>query len=208
MKPHAAACTALLLLAACRASPPTRWFTLDPVAPAAPPVAGLAPVPPVRIDAVRLPAEFDRPELVDQTGAYAVTVHDLARWSAPVGQMACRVLTQDLLARLPAGAVIFPDAPKGADGAGLEVSILSLGRAGDRAVFDVSWTVSTARAPAAGRSPRRTLRLEVPAAAAGPDAVAAELSLLLAQLSDAIATDLTSGACCRTSPVPAFPAQG
>ncbi|HET8612548.1 MAG TPA: hypothetical protein VFL92_07260, partial [Sphingomonas sp.] len=53
---------ALALLAGCGHSPPTHFFTLDPAPPKAP--APARPAHPVRLGAVHIPPELDRPELV------------------------------------------------------------------------------------------------------------------------------------------------
>lgn len=182
-----------LAVAGCGSSPPTRFYTLDPAPPATTPAPVLAAIPPVRVDAVHLPPVFDRVELVRETGAHTVTVDDFARWSAPVGETARRTLTQDLAARLPAGAVTFPDAPKPPDGRGLVVDVLALGQSGGQATMDVSWTLTaggrTGRAPPVAYT-GRTLRLTAPSAGPGPDAVPADLSALLGALADSIAADL------------------
>lgn len=185
---------AAVALSGCGTSPPTRFFTLDAAPPAAPVAAAFA-IPPVRVDAVHLPPVLDRPELVRETAANEITVSDFAHWSAPLGETARRTLTQDLAARLPAGAVTYPDAPKPADGRGLVVDILFVGHDGDRAVMDVGWTLTAGR-PASGAPPvaysARTLRVTAPAAS-GPGAEAAELSALLGRLADAMAQDLVAG---------------
>lgn len=192
--PAAVLAAAAAVLAGCGSSPPTRFFTLD-AAPASAPVAATAAIAPVRVDAVHIPPVLDRPELVRETAANEVTVSDFAHWSAPLGETARRTLTQDLAARLPAGAVTYPDAPKPADGRGLVVDILSVGHDGDHAVMDVGWTL-TAGLTASGAPPvaytARTLRVTAPAAA-GPGAQAVELSALLSRLADAVAADLTAG---------------
>ncbi len=182
-------------LAGCGSSPPTRFFTLDAAPPAAPPTPAAA-IPPVRVDAVHIPPGLDRPELVRETAANEVRVSDFAHWSAPLGELARRTLTQDLAARLPAGAVTYPDAPKPANGRGLVVDILVVGRDGaGQAVMDAGWTLTAGRtapgAPALAYT-ARTLRVSAPAAA-GPGAEAAELSALLGRLADAMAQDLTAG---------------
>ena len=183
-------------LAACGSSPPTRFYTLDVAPPAARPAAATARVLPVRVDAVHVPPVFDRPELVREIAANEVRVDDFGRWSAPLGETARRALTADLAARLPQGAVVFPEAPKPADGRGLVVDILSLSHAGGQAVLDVSWTLTAGRPGAAATGPvaytGRSLRLTTPSAGPAPGAAAPELSALLGQLADSIAADLTA----------------
>lgn len=109
------------VVAACGRSPEPRLWTLDAVAPVAPRTTATTPL---RVDAVHLPLALDRPELVERRGANRVTVHDFDRWSAPLGDLVRRTLTQDLMARLPAGSVIFPDAPKTAATRSLVVDVL------------------------------------------------------------------------------------
>ncbi|MBE7217343.1 MAG: membrane integrity-associated transporter subunit PqiC [Caulobacteraceae bacterium] len=193
------AAAAALALGAC-ASTPTKLYTLDPVAPAAPLQPARA-VPPVRVDAVHIPPNLDRPEIVQETGANRIVLHDFAEWSAPLGAQMRRTLTQDLAARLPLGAVTYPDAPKPPLGRGIVVDILALGHDGANATMDVSWTLTVApRAPAAGPlggapSPiaytGRTLRVTAPSAGGGPASVPADISALLGRLSDSIAADLS-----------------
>ena len=193
----AAAIVLAAALCAC-ASPPTRFYTLDP-APASASVA-VARVPPVRVDAVHLPPGLDRPEIVEEVAANQVTVHDFARWSAPLGEQARRVLTQDLAARLPAGSVTYPDAPKPPLGRGLVVDVLAVSHADGQAVMDASWTLTLgagAAGPLGGSAAPlaytgRALRVTAPTAGAGAQAAAPEMSALLARLSDAIAADLTA----------------
>ena len=191
---------AAFALSAC-ASTPTKFYTLD----AAPPVGrvlSLRAILPVRVDAVHIPPNLDRPEIVQQTGANHVVVHDFSLWSAPLGAQMRRTLTQDLAARLPAGSVTFPDAPKPPLGRGIVVDILALGHQGGEATMDVSWTLTIApRAPTTGQlggapSPvayiSQILRLTAPAATdGGEEAAPVELSALLGRLADSISISLT-----------------
>lgn len=177
-----------LLQTAC-ASPPTRTFTLDAVGPSSPLIAAGA-LRPLRIDAVRLPAWLNRPELVRETAAHEMQVDDFAMWSGPLAQLARRTLTQDLLTRLPAGAVVFPDSPAPEGAAEVVVDILSLSRDGDRVVMDVSWTELRPQPASSATSPRvspHPLQLSARATPQSPGAMATDLSLLLAALADEIA---------------------
>lgn len=186
--------TVLLALAAC-AGAATRFHTLDPAPPAARAAADPAYVgPPVRLDAVHIPAIFDRPELVRQTSANTLAVSDLDHWGAPLGELMRRTLTQNLAVRLPAGRVVFPDAPKPADARGLVVDILALTPSEGEVRMDASWTLLPARrvpaTPLAALLHQRTVRLSTPASARDVSGNAAELSALLGQLADQIALDL------------------
>jgi len=175
-----------LLLCAC-AGAQTRFYTLQPTTPAADDRAAYAG-PPLRVDAVHIPASLDRPELVRDEGGDRFTVSDNDHWAAPVGELLRRVLTQDLAARLPPDKVIFPDAPKLPGSQGVVVDILSITPSAEGVVMQASWTVLPAPRSAVVR--QRTVRLTVPSAKAGVKGNATELSALAGQLAAAIAQDL------------------
>jgi uncharacterized lipoprotein YmbA len=157
---------------------------MTPVARAGPRYAG----PPVRVDAVHIPASLDRPELVRDEGGDRFTVSDNNHWAAPVGELLRRVITQDLAALLPPDKVIFPDAPKLAGSQGLVVDILSITPSAGAVVMQASWTVLPAPRGAVAR--QRSVRLTVASARTGVEGNAAELSALAGQLAAAIAQDL------------------
>jgi uncharacterized lipoprotein YmbA len=199
IRPGRAARTAVVgaaaLLAACAHTPPTRFFTLDP----APAGAGAPPPvyagPPVRVLAVNLPPEMDRPELVSRRGGDQLGVDDFAHWAAPVGELARTALAADLAARLPQGRVVFPGAARLEPSRDLTVSVLDFEVAGGQATIDASWTLATAGGrPAPGQATGGTLRLTAPAAGVGSAATARALSALLASLADRLAATLEAGA--------------
>jgi uncharacterized lipoprotein YmbA len=175
-----------LMLCGC-AGAPTRFYTLQPTTPAA---QGRAVYtgPPVRVDAVHIPASLDRPELVRDDGGDRFTVSDNDHWAAPVGELLRRVITQDLAAVLPTDKVIFPDAPKLPGSQGLVVDILSITPSAEGVVMQASWTLLPA--PRGAEARQRAVRLTVPSAGIGVRGDAAELSALAGQLAAAIARDL------------------
>jgi len=179
-------------LASC-AGAQTKFYTLD-AAPAAGPVQSGYAGPPIRVDAVHIPPALDRPELVRETAQNHLTVSDNDHWAAPLGEMVRRTLTQDLSARLPAGKVIFPDAPKPPGSAGVVIDILAITPAGSDVVMDVSWTIlSPSAKPEQASRPaaeQHMARLTTPQGAKGVAANAAELSDLTSQLAQAIAASL------------------
>jgi uncharacterized lipoprotein YmbA len=183
----AAILTGCALLAACGHSAPTRFFTLDPVPTARPAAAGLA-MGPVQLDAVRIPPDLDRPQVVTQIGANRVAVHDLDQWASPLGGMMRRTLAQNLLARLPAGAFILPDAPAPVGVRGLVVDVLQLeARPDGEVVMQASWTLM---APGVKRAAlTRDVQLSAQGGP-GPQGAAAATSALLGQLADQIAATL------------------
>lgn len=199
MTPFKPQLSAMLLLAltAC-AGAPTRFYTLQPTSDsgaARSPYAG----PPFRVDAVHIPAALDRPELVRDLSGDRFTVSDNAHWAGPLGELFRRVLTQDLAARLPVDAVVFPDAPKPPGAGGLVVDILDVTPQGGAVMMDVSWTLLPSQGRAAQKSApdpmrQRTVRLSTPAVGGSVDGDAVELSALAAQLAANIVADLASPA--------------
>jgi uncharacterized lipoprotein YmbA len=181
------ALAAAVLLTACGHSAPTRFFTLDPVAAGAPAPVRLA-LEPVQLDAVHIPPDLDRPQVVTQIGANRVSVHDLDQWASPLGEMMRRTLAQDLLTRLPAGAFILPDAPAPAGARGLVVDVLQLdARPDGEVVMQASWTLM---APGVKRA---ALTHDVQLSAQGgpgPQGEAAATSTLLGRLADQISSAL------------------
>src|ERR1700689_5475561 len=117
-------CVGLCVLAigGCR-SAPTRLYSLSmlPASQAKVPYAG----PPVRVDAVHLPAETDRVEITTQMATGGLEIHEFDHWAAPLSKMARQTLTADLIARLPPGTVIFPSLHQAQRALGLNVASLS-----------------------------------------------------------------------------------
>ncbi len=190
---HAAAPLGLLLacgalLAGC-ASAPTRFFTLDPVAPAQASAAAY-PGPPVKVLAVNIPPALDREELVSETTPGVVKVHDLEHCEAPLGLTARQVLVQDLAGRLPASAVLGPASPGGDGVATLSVDIVSFHAGPEGAQMQASWNVGLPAVVGAQvfRSPLTTLQGQ----GVSPDGAGTSqaFSALLGQVADQIAVTL------------------
>lgn len=175
------------LVAACGRSPPTRYYTLEAVAPAAALVATASS--PVQLTAVHIPAVLDRPEVVTRVTANRLAIEDRDRWAAPLAEMMRRTLAQDLSARLPAGVFVFPDAPAPPNTRGLVLTVLDLTANADGALsMQTSWTL------AAGHPARAliTQQATLTAQASGGDAAAqaAALSRMLGELADRIAASV------------------
>ena len=151
----------------------------------------------MRVDVVHIPAVLDRPELVREVARGRMTVSDANHWASPLGEQMRRALTQDLVARLPNGAVIFPNAPKPPGAGGVVVDVLDVAEDGGAAVMDVSWTVIpghiAGQPQSLSPSVRHTLRLSAAAGGSGVTGDAAEISALLGQLADRISADLAGG---------------
>jgi uncharacterized lipoprotein YmbA len=188
----AGAVLALLLVAGCGTSPTTAYFSLEPAMPAAAPQADYRG-PAVQVLAVHLPPALDRLELMRETRPGQLDVNEFARWAAPLARMARQTLTEDLVNRLPPGAVVFPDAHK-PDGAALvSVDILSFRTSGATVQADVSWGLRGGL-PSDPAWRTRVLRLTAPAGDGGGAATAQALSAVIGQLADRIAVDLVATA--------------
>lgn len=177
------------LLAGCGHSPDTALFVLTTQVPEARTAyAG----PPLQVRAVRLPPQFDRPEVLDEGGGGAVTPRTFAQWAAPVGELARSALTSDLVARLPEGQVIYPDSPAPAGALLISVDILDARIAGAAGSAEASWSVITPgpRPGAPAVVVTHTASLHVAPLGFGPAGDAGALSRLLAQLSDRIVASL------------------
>jgi uncharacterized lipoprotein YmbA len=179
-----------LALAGCASSPPTRFYTLEPVPPARP-AAALAGAP-VTVDAVNVPGLLDREQIVRRSGPNQVDLAGTDRWAAPFDSMARRVLARDLAARLPAQMVLLPGEPSpGGPKRSIVVDIEDFaGDVAGRVVLDARWTLLS------GEPSKPVLRrrehIEETAAGPGYDADAAAMSRALGALADRIAAALAA----------------
>lgn len=91
----------LVLISACSTSPTPALYTLAPVSGAvvATPAMG------IELHRVGLAGYLDRPELVTGTRDYRLILNDTSHWAEPLSNMLDRVLTEDLVQRLPQASV-------------------------------------------------------------------------------------------------------
>ena len=101
MKPLFALTLALAALAGCARSPSPDLYTLA-AQPGTPVVTRKLSV---ELRRVGLAGYLDRPEIVRGTESFRLRVNDGDRWGEPLGGMLDRVLTEDLVQRLPDAAV-------------------------------------------------------------------------------------------------------
>ncbi len=188
-KAGAAGFAALLLLATC-SSPPTQFYTLNPVSPAQRAASGPALTPPIEVGEVPVPATMDRNSIVLDAGGARLDIASNDQWGAPVGQLIRQTLTADLSARLPSGSVLPPGgtAPK----SGLRVVSLNIQRfAGDtvgNVTLEAGWSVLRAGSSDVLRSGHVVIHLR---AASGKVAdIVPAMSTALGQLADRIAAAL------------------
>jgi uncharacterized protein len=178
---------AALTLCAC-GSAPTRIYDINP----APPLTRVDNYqsPPLRIDTVDVPPGWDRIEILTPKAGGALKIDDLDRWPAPLTQVIRQVLSADLDARLPSGAVIYPHLPKPGSALGINVDILDFVIGSSQSSMSASWVITPAAGPRTAR--RNDATLHNPVAATDAAAVARAWSELIGQLADRIAADAAS----------------
>lgn len=187
-----------LALGGCKSSPPTHFYTLTPVAPA----ARTAPAnqAPVKVSAVHIPAVLDRNSMVRGEANYRLDISPQERWGADLGEMIRRTLTQNLQERLPEGMVIPARSPAPENARGLVVDFLCFGPddSGD-VKLDATWSLLEG-SPAQVLLQRTTHLSERgkqrphepgPQNSASAAAQAAAMSALLGQLADDIANGVS-----------------
>jgi uncharacterized lipoprotein YmbA len=130
-------------MSGCSSGPPVHFYTLDPVETPHSVTARSSAL--VQVGAVHLPSELDRKLMVAQTAPNSLTISEQDRWGAPLADMFRRVLTQDLIQRVPHGQVIMPEGTAPSGTKLIAIDILKFQREPSGAVvLDGSWTVSTA----------------------------------------------------------------
>ena len=177
-----------LVLASCASSPTTHYHTLS-IAPGAPQSA-LAMSSPVQIAAVHMPASLDRRAMVIETGPNDVEISDQDRWSAPLGEMARSVLSQDLAAHLPSDMVVMPEAPATPETAQIVVTVARFGPQENKVVLVANW--SLLKGDPAKTVLRRDVAMETSRAGKGADGAAAGMSDLLGRLAARMASTLSA----------------
>ena len=184
---------ALLTLAGCASSPPTRFFALDPVSPGTAAAAGDTGTP-VKVDAVHIPPALDRESMVRGESGNQLQISSQDRWAGDLGEMTRRVLTQDLAQRLPAGMVVAPESPAPAGARGLVIDVLTFQPQAGEVVLDADWTLlqGTQANPVLRRSVHLTQ-----SATPSAQGEAAAMSALLGQLADDIASQMGAAPAAR-----------
>lgn len=176
-------------LLSCGSSPPTRYYALNEIGPAGSSSASAAAgTVAVRLEPVAIPAELDRPELVNHVGANQVHLAEQDRWAAPVDDQIRRTLSDDLAARLPAGLVADPNEPSTREPR--RTLSISLGQLsadqGCAVTLNASWSLQRTNAPAQNGEER----IEQPSVGACPASLPAAMSRALATLADRLAVIL------------------
>jgi uncharacterized protein len=95
---RAAACLALLALAACGTPPKERYYTLSPASASAPAAGGSALS--IAVGPVTLPEVIDQPQMVVQVAANQVAIYEFQRWASPLKSEVARVIAANLAQEL------------------------------------------------------------------------------------------------------------
>lgn len=169
-----------MVLAGCQASPSPALYTLAAVP--GPVVSARAQA--VELRRVGLAGYLDRPELVRGTVQYRLVVSEAERWGEPLGRMIERVLTEDLVARLP-GSAVFAESGAISTRADtvLEMDIQRCDADPDGTLVLLA---QVALRPDDGPARARTLRFTQTVAGPGGAAHAAAISQALGALADAV----------------------
>jgi uncharacterized protein len=193
-------CAALVLgLAGCGSTPPSRFFTLVPLAVPAPGVAaapGEAAVSPgglVDLEPVRIPELVDRPQFVTSVSEHERRFDEYARWAEPLAPQLTAVLAENLSALLAPQTVLVSaerEGRKPARTVRVEVRHFDLVASGE-AVLVAHWSVRDTEAGADARPlAEATGTWRTPVGGTDPAAYPAAMSRNLLELSSALAAAL------------------
>ena len=174
----------LLVLPACVGStPPSRFYSLEPLAAAEAPVGRVANL---AIGPISLPEGLDRSQMVTRLSEFEMRVDEYARWAEPLDAAVGRVLGSNLGALLDAQWVAMVPGD-GSSGDALRVSVQVLKFEADErsSTLEARWQVWSGRAGGPVATRKSTCVAERKAGdAAG---VAAAMSENLAQLAREVA---------------------
>lgn len=133
-----------------------------------------------------LPGYLDRPQLIRAAAESRLEVVGGARWGEPLGDLAGRILAEDLMQRLP-GSSVFTETGtlRGEPGLTIEVEVQRFESGPDPVVHLLAQVAL--RTPGRRNSRAQVVRLEVPVSGAGTGGIVAAMSAALGQLADAIA---------------------
>jgi uncharacterized lipoprotein YmbA len=146
---------------------------------------------PIRLDRVTMPTELDRSQIVRRVGPTQLQIVENDRWAAPLDETIRRVLSNDLAARLPPGAVANPNEPSiGEKRQSLAVDISEFyGDPSCTVTLRASWTLKQSDSQSLhGDEEARTSARD---GCNGSGTIPAAMSQALGQLSDLIAATVS-----------------
>lgn len=143
----------------------------------------------VELRRISLAGYLDRAEIVRGTAGYQLQVSDIDRWGEPLGRMLERVLTENLVTRLP-GAAVFAESGAISTKPDLVVEI-DIQRLEPDQQGSVVLLAQIAVRPERGTAMAETVRLKAPLAdPTSTQAQVAGMSAALGLLADAVAAIL------------------
>jgi uncharacterized protein len=174
------------LLAGCGSTPPTQYYLLSAYAPPAPASGG----PSLGIAELKVAEYLQRPQMVSMESANRLQLRDFERWAEPLADGVQRTLALNLGALLATDAVrVRPWPREWLPEWLLRVSVARLDVTGEQVELVALWSLSH------GADTREyTSRLSRPRSGTTADSVAADLSALLLELSERIASGLHGAA--------------
>ena len=177
-----------LALAGCASSPPSRFYTLASVPPAARAPARETPARSLMLGKLTVPSILDRPEMATRITATQLEFSEARRWAAPLDTLVRRTLADDLAARLGDPAVLANGAATAV--VNVDISEFDADRAGE-VTLDARWTVAPRSHEPLPMSAEHA-RLQVPPTGDDAGDVAATMSQALGMLADRIVAHVAS----------------
>lgn len=120
------------------------FYSLDHIAPATPPAAATSVrIAPIGIDALEVPPDLNRREIVVRQADQKLDIRANEQWSANFQELVLHTLAFDLANRLPEGAVVLPGEPR-PNGAVRSMNVVFEELAAGpepRVVLDARWTL-------------------------------------------------------------------
>jgi uncharacterized lipoprotein YmbA len=146
---------------------------------------------PIRLDRVTIPTELDRSQIVRRLDSTQLQIMENDRWAAPLDETIRRILSNDLAARLPQGAVANPNEPSvGAKRQSLTVDFSEFyGNPDCTVTLRAAWTLK--QADSGNLTGNEEATASPDGGCRGAGSIPAAMSQALGKLSDLIAAALS-----------------
>jgi hypothetical protein len=188
-------CVALtaLMLAGCGASDHSRFYVLTEHPALVARATAAAPTTTIALGAINLPAALDRPQMARRLNSDEISYSEYDRWAGPLDDMVRRVLSADLEGRLPLGMILIDNNPTSPASLTIAVDILRFDAdAAGQVTLKARWQMLDRSGSLVG-IPHDAMIVK-PGSGRDAEAVAATMSLAVADLAAQIAASLGSGA--------------
>ena len=182
-----------LMLAGCGASDHSRFYVLTEHPALVARATAAAPTTTIALGAINLPAALDRPQMACRLNSDEISYSEYDRWAGPLDDMVRRVLIADLEGRLPPGMVLNDDNPTSPASLTIAVDVLRFDAdAAGQVTLKARWQILDRSGSLVGIP--RDATIVKPGSGQDAEAVAATMSLAVADLAAQIAASLGSGA--------------